>query len=97
MTNQQLEEMFTKFGSVQSVKIIVDLYTGNSKGFAFVEMASDDEAQEAIKQLNGFGIEGRKMGVSVAKPKEDHQNRSNFRSDNSRGSRSNFLRGSNRR
>ena len=95
MTNQQLEELFVKYGNIQSVKIIMDLYSGQSKGFAFVEMPNDEEAKEAIKQLNGFGVEGRKIFVSVAKPREDHQSRGNFRHDNS--GRSNFLRGSNRR
>lgn len=99
VTNQQLEEMFAKFGVVTSAKIVVDTYSGQSKGFAFVEMANDSEAQVAIKELNGFGIEGRKIGVSVARPREEHQNRNrnNFRSENSRRGGNSFLRGSHRR
>lgn len=71
VTNQQLEELFTKFGAVTSASIVMDKYSGQSKGFAFVEMPNDTEAEEAIKNLNGFGMEGRKIGVSVAKPRQD--------------------------
>ena len=75
MTNQQLQDLFTKFGAVTSAKIIIDIYSDQSKGFAFVEMLDDSEAKKAIKELDGFGIDGRKIGVSVARPKETHQRR----------------------
>ncbi len=106
LTNQKLEEMFAKFGTVSSAQIIMDKFTNQSKGFAFVEMQNDDEAQAAIKELDGYGLEGRKIGVSVARPREDHQgnrqgfssnNRNNFRRDNFRKGGSSFLRGSHRR
>lgn len=90
LINQQLQDLFTKFGTVTSAKIVIDIYSGNSKGFAFVEMPNDSEAQTAIKELDGFGLEGRKIGVSVARPREDHQNH------NRRGNNS-FSRGSHRR
>lgn len=77
VTNQSLEEMFSKFGAVSSATIIVDKYSGQSKGFAFVEMTNDDEAQAAIKELDGFAIEGRKIGVSVARPREESGSRDN--------------------
>lgn len=82
ITNQQLEELFKQFGSVTSVNIINDKFTGQSKGFAFVEMSDDKEAEEAINQLNGYDLEGRKIGVSVAKPKEDRPDRGGFNRDN---------------
>lgn len=75
MTNQQLQDLFTKFGAVTSAKIIIDIYSGQSKGFAFVEMLDDSEAIKAINELDGFGIDGRKIGVSVARPKETQQRR----------------------
>lgn len=79
VNNDQLKELFEKFGSVSSATIVTDKYSGQSKGFGFVEMENDEEAQNAIKELDGYGLDGRKIGVSVAKPREDHQN--NF-SDN---------------
>jgi len=84
ISNQQLEELFAKFGAVSSAQIVTDKYSGQSKGFAFVEMANDEDAQKAVKELDGYAFEGRKIGVSVARPRED--NRNNFRrDDNNRG------------
>jgi RNA recognition motif-containing protein len=73
-SNQQLEELFGKFGTVSSAQIITDKYSGQSKGFAFVEMSSDEDAQKAVKELDGYGLDGRRIGVSVAKPLEDNRN-----------------------
>jgi RNA recognition motif-containing protein len=70
-TEQDLEDMCGEFGSVQSVKIIEDRETGRSRGFAFVEMSSDEEAQSAISGLNGREIDGRALTVNEAKPQED--------------------------
>lgn len=70
-TNQDLQAMFEAFGQVQSAQVIMDKYTNQSKGFGFVEMANDDEAQAAIKALDGTEIDGRRVGVSVAKPREE--------------------------
>lgn len=72
-----LKKLFEQFGAVSSAKIIADRETGRSRGFAFVEMDSDDEAKEAIKGLNNKEIEGRAMSVSVAREKAP-------RSDNKR-------------
>lgn len=69
--NQKLNDMFSQFGAVLSAIVINDKFTGQSKGFGFVEMADDSAAQEAIKNLDGSDLEGRKLGVSVAKPRED--------------------------
>src|SRR4051794_13571213 len=65
-----LEQLFGQHGTVQSAQIITDRDTGRSKGFGFVEMGSDDEAQAAITALNGQQHEGRALTVNEAKPKE---------------------------
>jgi len=64
-----LEELFGTCGSVDSVNVITDRDTGQSKGFAFVEMSRDSEAQKAIQEINGTSIEGRDIKVNEAKPK----------------------------
>lgn len=66
---QSLQEMFGRCGTVDSVNVITDRDTGRSKGFAFVEMSSDSEAQKAIQDLNGTEIDGREIKVNEAKPK----------------------------
>ena len=66
-----LEQLFTQFGSVQSAQVISDRETGRSKGFGFVEMASDSEAAAAIESLNGKEHQGRALTVNEAKPRED--------------------------
>ena len=70
-TETELESLFGAHGSVQSAQIISDKMTGRSKGFGFVEMASDAEAQAAIAALNGQEVDGRTLTVNEAKPKED--------------------------
>lgn len=64
----QLQTKFAEFGSVDSAKVIIDRQTGRSKGFGFVEMANDDEADAAVSKLNGQQFEGRAMNVSEARP-----------------------------
>ena len=71
MTDSDLEQLFASHGSVTSAQIIMDRDTGRSKGFGFVEMASDQDAQTAITALNGKEIEGRTLTVNEARPKED--------------------------
>ncbi len=66
----QLQEMFAAFGTVESAQVISDRDTGRSKGFGFVEMGSDDEAQAAIAGMNGKEHGGRALTVNEAKPKE---------------------------
>jgi len=70
-TNQDLVDMFGEYGTVQSVNIIEDRETGRSRGFAFVEMSSNEEAQKAISALNGKEIDGRSLTVNEAKPREE--------------------------
>lgn len=69
-TDQNLTEIFTQAGTVASAKIITDRDTGRSKGFGFVEMSSDQEAQDAISKFNGADYDGRPMTVAEAKPQE---------------------------
>ena len=68
---QELNDKFGEFGTVESANIISDRNTGRSKGFGFVEMASDSEAQAAIEGLNGTDYEGRPMKVNEARPREN--------------------------
>jgi RNA recognition motif-containing protein len=69
--NSDLEKMFEPFGTVQSAQVIMDRETGRSKGFGFVEMGSDQEAQAAIAAMSGKEVEGRQLTVNEAKPRED--------------------------
>jgi RNA recognition motif-containing protein len=69
-TEQQLNELFGAHGTVASVKIIADKFTGQSRGFGFVEMSSDSEANAAITALNGTDMGGRTLTVNEAKPME---------------------------
>jgi RNA recognition motif-containing protein len=70
-TEDQLREMFSAHGSVESCQVVMDRDTGRSKGFGFVEMGSDQEAQAAIQALNGQQIEGRSLTVNEARPKTE--------------------------
>jgi RNA recognition motif-containing protein len=70
-SEQDLQELFSRAGEVSSIAIITDRYSGQSKGFAFVEMASDVEAQTAINSLNGTMLDGRSLTVNEAKPREE--------------------------
>ncbi|OGD94228.1 hypothetical protein A3C33_02625 [Candidatus Curtissbacteria bacterium RIFCSPHIGHO2_02_FULL_42_58] len=70
-TGSQLEELFSKIGKVSSVNLITDKFSGRSKGFAFVEMSTEEEAKEAIAKFNNFEMDGRRIVVNEAKPQED--------------------------
>ena len=69
-TEDQLHEMFTAFGTVSSAKVINERETGRSRGFGFVEMSDDAQAQAAISKLNGSAVGSRQIVVNVAKPME---------------------------
>jgi len=71
-----LRESFEAYGSVDSVKIITDKFTGRSKGFGFVEMSNDEEAQKAINELNGATVQGRAIVVNKSEPKPEGERRS---------------------
>jgi RNA recognition motif-containing protein len=70
-TSSDLEQLFGAHGTVQSAQVITDRDTGRSKGFGFVEMGSDQEAQAAIAALSGKEVNGRTLTVNEAKPRED--------------------------
>lgn len=65
---QDLEQLFSNAGQVESVKVMRDMATGRARGFAFVEMASDDDAQKAISQYNNYSLGGRALTVNEARP-----------------------------
>ena len=75
--DDDLNDLFSAYGQVQSAKVMMDRDTGRSKGFGFVEMGSDAEAQAAIDALNEQPFEGRNMAVNVARPREERP-RGNF-------------------
>ncbi len=69
-TEADLKELFSEHGTVESARVITDRQTGRSKGFGFVEMSSQEEAEAAIEKLNDSDLEGRTLVVNVAKPRE---------------------------
>ena len=76
VTSSDLEQLFAQHGTVSSAECISDRDTGRSKGFGFVEMGSDQEAQTATQALNGKDANGRPLTVNEAKPREDRAGRS---------------------
>ncbi len=71
ITEAQLQNTFSAHGVVESAKVIADRETGNSRGFGFVEMSTQQEAEKAIEALNGTELEGRTLTENMAKPRED--------------------------
>lgn len=71
VSEQELREAFAAFGEIQSVAIIKDKFTGDSRGFAFVEMPNKDEADKAVSSLNGKDMKGRNITVNEARPRTD--------------------------
>ena len=71
VTEDELREMFSRFGQVTSVNLISDKYSGQSKGFGFVEMAVQSEAEAAIKALDGNAVKGRNLRVNEARPRSE--------------------------
>jgi len=77
-TEDDLRTLFAKAGQVASVALITDRGTGNSKGFAFVEMSTQVEAEQAISMFNGFNLGDRELKVNMAKPREDRSSGGGF-------------------
>jgi RNA recognition motif-containing protein len=75
VTEDDLKNVFSEFGDVSSVNIIKDRYSGQSKGFGFVEMLDNSEADKAIKALNGSELKGRGIKISQAKPRRQRSSR----------------------
>ncbi len=71
LQESELEQIFREYGEVASVKIIKDKYTGKAKGFGFIEMPDDTEANTAIQELNGKEVNGRQMKVNQARPRKE--------------------------
>ena len=82
--SNSLHDLFAQYGEVSSANIITDRETGRSRGFGFVEMPNDEEAQKAIDSINGTDFEGKTLSVAVARPKEDRPARGGY-SGGSRG------------
>ena len=91
-TESDLRDLFAQAGQVDSVALIKDRDTGTSKGFAFVEMSTQAEAQKAVGLLNGYNLEDRELKVNLAKPRED-RNRGGFGSPRSSGFKDRSKRG----
>jgi RNA recognition motif-containing protein len=75
VTEDQLKELFGPFGEIAEVRLIMDKFTGKSKGFGFIEMPSKEEAEKAIEELNGKDMDGREITVNEARPKVDRGGR----------------------
>jgi RNA recognition motif-containing protein len=78
VTDSSLEQLFAAHGTVTSAQVIMDRDTGRSKGFGFVEMASDAEAQAAIAAMNGHALDGRNLTVNEARPKTEGGGRGGY-------------------
>lgn len=84
ISDADLEELFTEYGEVTSARVVMDRETGRSKGFGFVEMTEDEAGNAAIAALNEAEVDGRKLAVSVARPREEGARR-NFNGGGNRG------------
>jgi RNA recognition motif-containing protein len=76
VTDDQLRDFFAQAGTVESAQVVMDRMSGRSRGFGFVEMATDEEAQRAIETLNGQELDGRALMVNEARPMSDRPQRS---------------------
>lgn len=76
ITDEDLKDLFAEYGEVSSAKVITDKFTGDSRGFGFVEMPEEESAKKAIAELDKSQWDGRSISVSVARPKEDRPNNS---------------------
>ena len=94
LNEDELREIFEEYGEVASAKVIIDKYSGRSKGFGFVEMPNDTEGEAAIKGLNGVDLKGRNMTVNQSEERKDNykkdNNSSNFKRNNNNNSNSNY-------
>ena len=72
INDESLKELFAAHGNVETAQVIMDKFSGRSKGFGFIEMENDDEANKAIEELNGTALNSREMVVNEAKPKKNN-------------------------
>ncbi|MFB3084164.1 MAG: RNA recognition motif domain-containing protein [Gammaproteobacteria bacterium] len=75
ITEDELKDVFAEYGAVDRVTLITDKYTGESKGFGFIEMPTQSEAEEAVKSLDGSSVKGRNIKVNQARPRTDRPQR----------------------
>jgi len=80
-TDESLKDFFSKAGTVNSAKVIIDRMTGKSRGFGFIEMSSEEEADKAIETLNGKELDGRTLKIDKAKPMQERRPRGDYRSN----------------
>jgi RNA recognition motif-containing protein len=73
VSNEDLKQLFVEYGEVSSAKVIIDKFSGRSRGFGFVEMKNDDEAKKAIEELNQAEHDGKVISVSVARPRTERR------------------------
>lgn len=85
VTDNDLLTIFSEHGSVKSVKVIRDMFSGESKGFGFIEMPGQAESLKAIKEVNTFELKGKKLVVNEARPKTDNRSGGNRNFGNNRG------------
>ncbi len=85
VSDKELESLFKQYGELKSVKVIRDMFTGDSKGFGFVEMKDKTAAENAIKELNGKEVGGKKIVVNEARPKSDNRRGGGSRGGGNRG------------
>ena len=86
--DDDLSQLFGEYGNVSSARVITDKFTSRSKGFAFVEMPDKQEAETAVRELDGKMIDGRSVKVSEARPREENRSRSGSYNNNSYNNRS---------
>ena len=87
-SDTDLQDLFSQAGVVSSVSVMMDKFTGKSRGFAFVEMGSGDEANKAVEMFHGKELQGRALTVNIARPREDRPPRSGGGGGGYRGDRS---------
>ena len=90
VTSDDLVDLFKQYGEVKSCNVITDRYTGESRGFAFIEMENKDEGEKAIEELNGVELEGRNLKVNIARSREQRGGGRNFRNNNNSNYNSNY-------
>jgi cold-inducible RNA-binding protein len=78
-TEEQLRDLFSEVGEITDIALITDRDTGRSKGFGFIEMATDEAAQEAIERYNGYSLDNRDLTVNIARPREERSGSRNNR------------------
>ncbi len=86
-TDEQLRSLFSQVGEISDVTIIVDRDTGRSKGFGFVEMVTEEQAEEAVKRFNGYSLNNRPLTVNEARPREQREPRPPRQDYDDRGDR----------